>query len=75
VRAKPRFYLRDLPVDLQDAMCDLHRRALAPLADNGKLGSVSSSSRTGSAEPAERRPPETVGRGLGYRVAVFRGGG
>jgi len=78
VRDKPRFYLRDLPVDLQDVMWDLHRRALAPLADNGKLGSVLFQFPHWFRKNRQNVAYlETVARELpGFRVAVeFRGGG
>lgn len=78
VRDKPRLYLRDLPAEIQDAVWDVHRRALAPLAENGKLGVVLFQFphwfRKNRQNVAHL---ETVARELaGFRVAVeFRGGG
>jgi uncharacterized protein YecE (DUF72 family) len=78
VRAKPRFYLRDLPADVQEILWDLHRRALAPLRQKGRLGVVLfqfphwfHKNRQNVAHL------ETVARELpGHRIAVeFRGGG
>ena len=78
VRDKSRLYLRDLPTDLQEAVWELHRRALAPLRENGKLGVVLFQFphwfRKNRQNVAHL---ETVARELaGFRVAVeFRGGG
>jgi uncharacterized protein YecE (DUF72 family) len=78
VREKPRLYLRDLPLDLRDAVWELHRRALVPLRENGKLGFVLFQFPHWFGKNRQNVAYlETVARELaGFRVAVeFRGGG
>lgn len=78
VREKGRFYLRDLPADLQEAIWELHRRALAPLTKNGKLGVLLFQFPYWFRKNRQNVAYlETVARELaGHRVAVeFRGGG
>ncbi len=78
VRDRGRLYLRDLPTDLQEAVWELHRRALAPLSENGKLGVVLFQFPYWFRKNRQNVAYlETVARELaGFRVAVeFRGGG
>lgn len=78
VKAKQRFYLKDVPTDAADAIWELHRRALRPLAEAGKLGVVLFQFPHWFRKNAQNVAYlGTVARELaGYRVAVeFRGGG
>jgi uncharacterized protein YecE (DUF72 family) len=78
VRDKPRLYLRDLPSDLQDAVWEVHRRALALLSERDKLGVVLFQFPHWFRKNRQNVAYlETVARELaGFRIAVeFRGGG
>ncbi len=78
LRAKPRFYRASVPDDLVEAVWQLHRDALAPLHEAGKLGAVLFQFpywfvRSRDNEAYLRELP---GRLPGLQVAVeFRGGG
>jgi len=78
VRQKPHFYPKDAPPEVLDALWELHRQALRPLARAGKLGVVlfqfpywfrRNKQNVAYLETIARELPD-------YRIAVeFRGGG
>lgn len=76
--AKGRFYRRSAPDDVVEAVWQLHRDALAPLQDAGKLGAVLFQFPPWFVRSAENEAylRDLPGRLPGLRVAVeFRGGG
>ena len=76
-KAKRRLYMKDLPVEILERVWELHRRALAPLEEAGKLGVILFQFPPWfSKNRANVAHLETVARELPrYRIAVeFRGG-
>lgn len=77
VRSKVRIYATDLPDELRDAVWDMFRDGLQPLAEHGQLGSILLQYPRWVFPSSENRAAieEAVGRLEGWRCAVeFRNG-